>query len=425
MNFYRALDLFRRRTRLDDWVLESDFLGDLPEPSSFLAGTVVGLVVLSVFLVVLDGLLEHVLELGDALVQMEGLSIFDIFLGKSLLFLGMVVEVFDALLQGMVIPGLEKTALVQGEMVRGRHRGIRNDGNKSAGEGFDAGNGLALGIGGMDIEIGHVDESLELLLIIEGEDARILEIFPGEFLVLLAQRTLATENKLNLVVVAALSDGLDEKVLPLLAGIASDHDDNVFSLKTGILLDLLRCKEGRDTVGNRMDDVMVMMPDHLVGHHLGGRMDVSCIAIEPLAEKTIYQGIDWGDMAHVDVVGNVLGLAMESRGDGDAHDLGDHADLRLEMEWEKEMDDIRSLDEFGDFLEISIGKDHAIVENEAIENRDVIARTGEDLIRGKVIMLFGNMADDANLVSPALKIGCRPHAGDGRAIVGSAEVVDN
>ena len=133
-------------------------------------------------------------------------------------------------------------------MVRGRDGGVGYDGDKAAGKGLDAGNGLAFGIGSMDIEIRHVDEMAKLLLVAESEQAGILEIFSGKLLVFLHQWPLSAQDELNPVVIAAAADGLNKKVLSLFARIAADHHDEILVLELRVLFDSLRHKRRRDAV---------------------------------------------------------------------------------------------------------------------------------------------------------------------------------
>lgn len=172
-----------------------------------------------------------------------------------------------------------------------------------------------------------------------------------------------------------------------------------------------------------MDDVLVVMKNHLVGHHLRRGMDMARIAIDPAFEKGIDKGIDPADMTHMNIERDVLRLAMEGGGDGNPHDLGDLADLAFQMERQEKVDDVRAFDKVGDLFFVSLCDDHAVVEDELVENRDMVSGAVEDFIGGNIIMFGRDVGDDAHFMPSALEIGGRAHAGDGGSVVCGAEIV--
>src|SRR5574344_3152384 len=112
-------------------------------------------------------------------------------------------------------------------MVRRRYRGVRDDRDLPAAEGLDAGDGFALRIGGMDIEVRIVQDFQKLILVNELEDSRVDQVLFGKLQKLFLLRTLSAEDELDLAVEAAMPDGLDDEILPLLSGEPSDHRDDV------------------------------------------------------------------------------------------------------------------------------------------------------------------------------------------------------
>ena len=214
-----------------------DFLDDAVSfqgPEDFLGFDAIGLrraegrEVLTVFLI-FDGLFQHLLEAVHH--DRKGVfgGQFDILLGEFFFPFGVLDEVIDAMFQGLILAMLEDALGVEGEGTSRRELGIADDGHRATGEGLDAGNAPDLEIGGVDVEVGVIEDISKRLLALETDDRHVGQFhFLGQSQITVFLRALPAEDQLDLLVIGAFRDRADDKVLPLLPGEAAGHRDDVF-----------------------------------------------------------------------------------------------------------------------------------------------------------------------------------------------------
>ena len=304
----------------------------------------------------------------------------------------MLVPVVDLLGEILAVVDLEETAVIEGELLGSGLVAVADDRDETTGEGLNAGDGLNLDIGGVDVQVAHVDGLDEVLLVVEAKDGVDVELVAqGSELVLSGAG--ASEDEDDVIAVLRLGDSLDEDGLALLHGEAADHEDEELALQLLGALHRLGLEGGLDAVGDHVEVVAVVVASELVGDELAGAVDALDLLVEGLTEALVDDAVGPAETLQTTVVGDVLGLDMEGGGAGDAELLGHLAGRGGELEGHVAVHDVAAGDGSSEDLLVGLSEGHALpggdVGDEAV------------LVLGDDVHVLASLAggDDADLVA--------------------------
>lgn len=167
-----------------------------------------------------NGLTEHLLRLADGLLQRVLSGVFGIAALHCLPLLRVLDPPVDPLGQRVCVPGREQAPLIQGELGRGGPGGIGDHRHQAAGKCLHTAHSLDLRVGGVDVQIRHVEDLQQAGRLIELHDDGIGELL-RQTAVFFLQRTLSCQDHLDLPGVAGLGAGVDQLILTLFPGVAA------------------------------------------------------------------------------------------------------------------------------------------------------------------------------------------------------------
>lgn len=343
----------------------------------------------------------------------------DVLLPHVVEFLAVVEPVEDLLIQLVASSVLEQASLivVDDELASGGLVAAGDDGDAAAGDGLNGGDGLNLGVGAVDVDVGLVQQLHELGAGVEAEVSGNLQV-GGEGLVLVLERAGAGEDELDLVLEVGALDGLDEDVLALLMGVAADHGDDELVLPLGGSLHLLGDEVLVDAVGNDVELGLVMMAAEFVGDELGGAVDelelVVVAELEPLEDALGNEG----EVVELQVVGDVLGLDVEGAGDGDLHLPGDVGALGAEAVGDHEVDEVAALEGSSEDVLVGVAVAQGVLAGALL---DGVVDLGDD----ELVLLLDAGSDDDDGMAVLSEDLDGSSGGDGDSVSDVVPLVDD
>lgn len=128
-----------------------------------------------------DGVFEHFFHFVDALIDAELFGIADVLFALRKPHFGVLDHEVDFFCEVFGVGSAVEVALVAGEVFCGRFFAVGDDGDESAGNGFDAGDRLDFRISAMDVKVAKMNGIYEVILFEERNDGRVGEL-ASEFL---------------------------------------------------------------------------------------------------------------------------------------------------------------------------------------------------------------------------------------------------
>ena len=304
--------------------------------------------------------------------------------------------------------------LAERKKTRGASRRIGDNGDQPAGDRLETGNGLDLDLGGMDVEVGIMQDLQHLVAPEEAEDRRIRKR-GAVLLQLVAKRSGAGEDQLDPVAVTGAADALDQDGVGFFLAVATGKKDHKTVAEGLRLIGLAGDKALIDPVGD--DEGGRFLPDGLLKgltDKFGGIVDRVAVTVDLFPENTVNAAVEALGVHHKHVRGKILGLAVKSGRDRIAERPGDFDGLPRHRKGREQMNDVGALDPLSDQSGIRLCDRDAVLFDVVVQRAEV------ELFQNNVAVLplpFLVGANDGNVVAFGLEGADQVHGGDGRSIV--------